>query len=257
MAILGEPNVGKSSLFNLLSRKDAAIVTSTPGTTRDVIELTTNICGYPMVLADTAGIRSDPENEIEVEGIRRAKECTKRADLVMCVISAEKYFQSSCKNLLGIRAEKIIVVVNKVDLLVEEERKAWKGENVVAFSCKTQEGLEELTDTLAKYFKEMYVKNYRIIENFCSIIPFKFTHRRCGNPSEENPVISHARYRNHLSRVTEYLRAYLKKTEIRNYDMAISLQDIRGAARELGKITGSINNEDILDVIFKNFCVGK
>ncbi|XP_076666870.1 5-taurinomethyluridine-[tRNA] synthase subunit GTPB3, mitochondrial [Andrena cerasifolii] len=241
VAILGEPNVGKSSLLNLLSRKDAAIVASTPGTTRDVIELTTNICGYPMVLADTAGIRSDPGNEIEVEGIRRAKECTKRADLVMCVISAEKCFPSSFeefliryKNLLGIRTEKVIVVVNKVDLLIEEERKAWTDENVVALSCKTQEGLEELTDTLAQCFKEI-----------------------CGDPLNENPVISRARYRNHLSRVTEYLQAYLKKTEIRNYDMAISLQDIRGAARELGKITGSIDNEEILDVIFKNFCVGK
>ena len=233
VAILGEPNVGKSSLLNLLSRKDAAIVTSTPGTTRDVIELT--------VLADTAGIRSDPENEIEVEGIRRAKECTKRADLVMCVISAEKCFQSSFgefliryKNLLGIRTEKVIVAVNKVDLLVEEERKVWKDENLVALSCKTQEGLEELTDTLAQCFKEI-----------------------CGDPLEENPVISHARYRNHLTRVTEYLQAYFRKTEIQNYDMAISLQDIRGAARELGKITGSINNEEILDIIFKNFCVGK
>ncbi|XP_076235123.1 5-taurinomethyluridine-[tRNA] synthase subunit GTPB3, mitochondrial [Calliopsis andreniformis] len=241
VAILGEPNVGKSSLLNLLSRKEAAIVTSSPGTTRDVIELTLNICGYPMILADTAGIRNNPENEIEKEGIRRAKECTKRADLVMCIISAEESFESSFedflkdyKNLLEIEKEKILIVVNKMDLLGEKERKKWTGQNVVPISCKTQEGLKELTDALVQFFKEI-----------------------CGDPSEENPLISHARYRSHLSHVVEYLQAYLEKTEIQNYDMALALQDIRGAARELGKITGSISNEEVLDVIFKHFCVGK
>lgn len=80
---------------------------------------------------------------------------------------------------------------------------------------------------------------------------------RCGNPCKESPVISHARYRNHLLHVLDYLKYYLEKTEIANYDMAISLQDIRNAAKELGKITGSINNEEVLDIIFKNFCIGK
>lgn len=162
VAILGEPNVGKSSLLNLLSRKDAAIVTSSPGTTRDIIELTINIYGYPMVLADTAGIRRNPENEIEEEGIRRAKECTKRADLVLCIVSAENTFGSTFekflehyKSLLEIGTEKVLVVVNKVDLLGEEERKRWVGQNVVPISCKTQEGLKELTDALVGCFKEM------------------------------------------------------------------------------------------------------
>lgn len=80
---------------------------------------------------------------------------------------------------------------------------------------------------------------------------------RCGDPSEENPVISHARYRHHLTNTAEYIQAYLERTEIQNYDMAISLQDIRNAAREIGKITGSINNEEVLDIIFKHFCIGK
>ncbi|XP_043255495.1 tRNA modification GTPase GTPBP3, mitochondrial [Colletes gigas] len=241
VVILGEPNVGKSSLLNLLSKKDAAIVTSTPGTTRDVIELTTNICGYPMILADTAGIRNNPENEIEMEGIRRAKECTKRADLVICMISAKKSFKSSFeeflehyKNLLEIKTEKTLVIVNKADLIEEEERKIWEMQNVVVISCKTQDGLKQLIFRLTQCLKEI-----------------------CGDPSEENPVISHARYRSHVLLVVEYLQTYLKRTEIENYDMAISLQDIRGAARELGKITGSINNEEVLDVIFKNFCIGK
>ncbi|XP_054011389.1 tRNA modification GTPase GTPBP3, mitochondrial [Hylaeus anthracinus] len=241
VVILGEPNVGKSSLLNLLSKQDAAIVTSMPGTTRDVIELTTNICGYPMILADTAGIRNDPENEIEVEGIRRAKECTKRADLIICMINAKKSFESSFeeflenyKNFLEIKAKKILVVVNKVDLVKEKEKEKWKKQDIVTVSCKTQEGLKQLIHKLTQCLEEI-----------------------CGDPSEENPVISHARYRNHLLLVTEYLKGYLKKTEIQNYDIAISLQDIRGAARELGKITGSISNEEVLDIIFKQFCVGK
>ncbi|XP_034177914.2 tRNA modification GTPase MnmE isoform X1 [Osmia lignaria lignaria] len=241
VAILGEPNVGKSSLLNLLSKKDAAIVSAFPGTTRDVIELTANICGYPMILSDTAGIRNDPENEIEVEGIRKARECSKRADFVMCVISANnglKYsfeeFLENYKNIMGVEKEKILIVLNKVDLLEKEEIVKWKSQNVVPISCKTQEGLKELIEALGKCFEEI-----------------------CGDPSTENPVISHARYRNHLSHVIKYLEKYLKRTKLPNYDMAISLQDIRGAAREFGKITGSISNEEILDVIFQNFCIGK
>nr|XP_034177917.1 tRNA modification GTPase GTPBP3, mitochondrial isoform X3 [Osmia lignaria] len=241
VAILGEPNVGKSSLLNLLSKKDAAIVSAFPGTTRDVIELTANICGYPMILSDTAGIRNDPENEIEVEGIRKARECSKRADFVMCVISANnglKYsfeeFLENYKNIMGVEKEKILIVLNKVDLLEKEEILKWKSQNVVPISCKTQEGLKELIEALGNCFEEI-----------------------CGDPSTENPVISHARYRNHLSHVIKYLEKYLKRTKLPNYDMAISLQDIRGAAREFGKITGSISNEEILDVIFQNFCIGK
>ncbi|XP_031831376.1 5-taurinomethyluridine-[tRNA] synthase subunit GTPB3, mitochondrial isoform X2 [Nomia melanderi] len=241
VTILGEPNVGKSSLLNLLSRKNAAIVTSTPGTTRDVIELTTNICGYSMILADTAGIRYNPENEIEVEGIRRAKESTKTADLVICLINAETDFKCSLKkyieyykNFLEIQANNVLIVVNKVDLLGNKDKQRWKKHNILTISCKTEEGLEQLTKALGERFKEI-----------------------CGDPSEENPVISHARYRNHLTNTAEYIQAYLEKTEIENYDMAISLQDIRNAARELGKITGSINNEEVLDIIFKNFCIGK
>ncbi|XP_017794956.1 PREDICTED: tRNA modification GTPase GTPBP3, mitochondrial, partial [Habropoda laboriosa] len=226
VTILGEPNVGKSSLLNLLSQRDAAIVTSSPGTTRDIIELTTNICGYPMILADTAGIRHDPENEIEAEGIRRAKEYSKKADFIVYVINAESSFKSTVKeylerykNFLKVDKERVLIVLNKIDLLKEEEKTKWRKQNVVPISCKTQEGLQEITNALGQCFEKI-----------------------CGDPSEENPVISHARYRSHLLHVLEYLQEYLKKTEVPNYDMAISLQEIRGAARELGKITGSISN---------------
>lgn len=219
VTILGEPNVGKSSLLNLLSRKDAAIVTSSPGTTRDVIELTTNICGYPMILADTAGIRDNPENEIEVEGIRKAKEYCKKADFVVCVISAECNVQNSLeeyleryKNSLEIDKERVLFVLNKVDLIEDEDKKKWRERNIIPISCRTEEGLDDLINALGRCFEEI-----------------------CGDPKEENPVISHARYRNHLLHVVNYLEEYLKKTEEPDYDIAITLQDIRGAARELGK----------------------
>lgn len=162
VTILGEPNVGKSSLLNFLSQRDAAIVTSSPGTTRDVIELTTNICGYPMILADTAGIRNDPENEIEVEGIRKAKEYSKKADFVMCVISGEnnipsplENFLEEHKNFLEIDKERVLMVLNKVDLLEEEEKQRWKKQNVVPISCKTQEGLSDLIKALGQCFEDM------------------------------------------------------------------------------------------------------
>ncbi|PBC34417.1 tRNA modification GTPase GTPBP3 [Apis cerana cerana] len=241
VAILGKPNVGKSSFLNLLSKKNAAIVTSLPGTTRDIIELTIDICGYPMILADTAGIRNDPENEIEIEGIKKTKEYSKKADFIICIISAENNVKTSLedflkqyKNFLEIDKKRVLLILNKIDLIKEDEIKNWRKQNVIPISCKTQEGLKELINALGQCFEEI-----------------------CGNPCKESPVISHARYRNHLLHVLDYLKYYLEKTEIANYDMAISLQDIRNAARELGKITGSINNEEVLDIIFKNFCIGK
>ncbi|KOX75975.1 tRNA modification GTPase MnmE [Melipona quadrifasciata] len=229
-------------LLNVLANLEAYIDFSEEHrTTRDVIELTTNICGYPMILADTAGIRNNPENEIEVEGIRKAKKYSKEADFVICVISAEnkiktslKTFLKQYKSYLEIDKKRVLTVLNKVDLLKEEEKENWRKQNVVLISCKTQEGLTELTNALGECFKEI-----------------------CGDPCKENPVLSHARYRNHLLHVSYSLELYLQKTTVPNYDMAISLQDIRNAARELGKITGSISNEEVLDIIFKNFCIGK
>lgn len=115
-----------------------------------------------MILADTAGIRNDPENEIEIEGIRKAKEHSHKADFIICVISAETNittplheFLKQYKNFLEIDKKRVLTVLNKVDLLNEEDKDKWRQENVVLLSCKTQEGLKELINTLGQCFEEM------------------------------------------------------------------------------------------------------
>uniref|UniRef100_A0ABD2X8I0 TrmE-type G domain-containing protein n=1 Tax=Trichogramma kaykai TaxID=54128 RepID=A0ABD2X8I0_9HYME len=226
--ILGEPNVGKSSLLNHLVNRNAAIVTSIPGTTRDIVELTANIAGYPILLADTAGINRNTTDIIEKEGIKRAKDQAKMADFIMLVIDASKYKASNqtFKEYLSNYVKSLelecllleknnlvnncIIILNKIDLLNEVDRKNVQKQNVISISCANEEGFEKLLEKMSEKFEAI-----------------------CGNPTAENPTIE------------------------KNYDVVLAAQEIRKAARELGKITGHVSTEEILDIIFKNFCIGK
>ncbi|XP_058807558.1 tRNA modification GTPase GTPBP3, mitochondrial isoform X2 [Phymastichus coffea] len=162
--IIGEPNVGKSSLLNRLVQRNAAIVTPIPGTTRDVVELTANIAGYPILLADTAGLNKNPNDIVEIEGIKRARDQTSKADFVVLVINSLEYTRSrkkfseylndyiknlELKDLILVDGElggNCIVVVNKTDLLTEEEKWTLNKENVVAISCIDEEGFQNLLE---------------------------------------------------------------------------------------------------------------
>lgn len=175
--IIGEPNVGKSSLLNLLCQRPASIVTPISGTTRDVIEVTLNIGGYPLVLADTAGLRNCSQDVIEIEGISRAKEMYEKANLVILVVdfvnysqwhktqqnpSFTNYVQKYVKD-LGLSLimtqegqlefnKECIVVLNKTDLDTENLREP-VGEGVVKMSCKNEEGISDLVDNLTERLK--------------------------------------------------------------------------------------------------------
>ncbi|CAB0034450.1 unnamed protein product [Trichogramma brassicae] len=250
--ILGEPNVGKSSLLNHLVNRNAAIVTSIPGTTRDIVELTANIAGYPILLADTAGINKNTTDIIEKEGIKRAKDQAKMADFIMLVIDALKYkasnqtFKEYLHNyvksleLEGLLLKKnnlvnnSIIILNKIDLLNDVDTKNVQKENVISISCANEQGFEKLLETMGKKFEAI-----------------------CGNPTAENPTISQERHRNHLQECHNCLKNYFDMISRKNYDVVLAAQEIRKAARELGKITGHVSTEEILDTIFKNFCIGK
>ncbi|XP_063990711.1 tRNA modification GTPase GTPBP3, mitochondrial isoform X2 [Diachasmimorpha longicaudata] len=251
-AIIGRPNVGKSSLMNYLVQRNAVIVTPIAGTTRDVVELNANICGYPVILADTAGLAESTQDVVELEGIKRARAYAKDADLVILMVDASSFVSSGLSlgeyvdnYVRGLEMEEIIlgdgellrnclVVVNKTDLIEEKVKGMLRSFEAVPISCAKEEGFEELMESLENKFQ-----------------------RICGNPSRESPTISQARHRTHLINCLEYLELYLEISSREEYDMVIAAQQIRNAMRELGKITGHISTEEILDIIFTSFCIGK
>ncbi|XP_011869079.1 PREDICTED: tRNA modification GTPase GTPBP3, mitochondrial [Vollenhovia emeryi] len=248
--IVGEPNVGKSSLLNRLVQRNAAIVTPIAGTTRDVIELTANISGYPVLIADTAGITEDTGDIVEAEGVRRARSHAENADFVVVVVDAlkcatsgityEDYVREYSAS-LGIREllarigrERFVVVANKRDLLKENEARRLDGAEAALISCTTEDGFQNLLRTLADRFSNI-----------------------CGDPSAESPTISQARHRNHLTQCSRHLHNYFELCANEQHDVAIAAEEIHKAMRELGRITGHVSTNEILDIIFKNFCIGK
>lgn len=171
--IIGEPNVGKSSLLNHLVQRNAAIVSSIPGTTRDIVELTTNISGYPIILADTAGLSKFSKDIVELEGIRRAREQAQSADFIILVINAEKCIKSRksfdqylCEyvkkleldDLLLVNQELVsncMIVVNKIDLISDKDKKNIENYGEVCISCTNEYNFGYLLSSMEKYFKDM------------------------------------------------------------------------------------------------------
>ncbi|XP_019701127.1 tRNA modification GTPase GTPBP3, mitochondrial isoform X2 [Harpegnathos saltator] len=248
--IVGEPNVGKSSLLNHLVQRNAVIVTPIAGTTRDVIELSANISGYPVLIADTAGITDHTDDIVEAEGVRRARKHVVNADFVVVVMDASKVAASNVTyddyvheylSSLGIHElltkmgkQRFVVIMNKRDLLSEEDERRLSDTEGVLISCKTESGFRDLLRSLTDRFRNI-----------------------CGNPSAESPTISQARHRNHLTQCLRHLQNYLELCTNERHDVAIAAEEIHKAMRELGRITGHVSTDEILDIIFKNFCIGK
>ncbi|WP_421995731.1 tRNA uridine-5-carboxymethylaminomethyl(34) synthesis GTPase MnmE [Reyranella sp.] len=224
IAIIGPPNAGKSSLLNLLARRDAAIVSETAGTTRDVIEVHLDLAGWPVVLADTAGLRDSPDR-IEQEGVRRARARAASADLRLLVLDATGDWRGLRQQVLAAtpqwNAASDIVVVNKTDLAPAA------GDDAVPLSATTGAGLAAL---LAR------------IEAAAGAL------MQDSGP----PPFTRARHRAALVDCQDALGRALQATEI-----ALAAEDLRLALRALGRITGVVRVEELLDVIFRDFCIGK
>ena len=227
LAIIGSPNVGKSSLLNFLAKSEVAIVSEIAGTTRDVIEIHLEIAGVAVKIADTAGIR-ESEDKIEQEGIRRAYKKAFEADIKMFVLDAtHPKISAAEKKLID---ENTIIVVNKIDLLkLEAPNKPLEvnNKNLINLSIKKQQN----TDLLIKKLEE------KVLEIL---------------PQQSSPLITQERYRHFLS-------SALKALEDFSLDKNIELaaEDLRIASYAIAKITGRIDVDDILDVVFSKFCIGK
>lgn len=229
VAILGAPNVGKSSLLNALAKREAAIVSDIPGTTRDVIEVHLDLGGYPVVLADTAGLR-ETADAIESEGVTRALKRAEAADLKLVVLDATT--KAVSKETEALIDSDAIVVANKVDAASAPVGWSINGRAVLPVSVRGNTGMNALLDALEQEVTA-----------------------RIGLTG--NATLTRARHREALTDCIAALDRFLRGAERNNTHAELAAEDVRLAARALGRITGRIDVEDLLDVIFRDFCIGK
>jgi len=225
VAILGPPNVGKSSLLNALAGRPAAIVAAQAGTTRDVIEVRLDLAGYPLTLADTAGLR-EAQDAIEREGVRRARASAAAADYKILMVDARAYPDAD-QELLGLADANALFVVNKCDLAMPAGIGMLAGRPALAVSALTGAGIDALLAALTE----------AVIE-------------RAG--FSESPLLTRERHR----RALEDCRGSLDRA-LTAGSVELLAEDLRLAVRALGRITGRVDVEDLLDTIFREFCIGK
>ena len=227
IAILGPPNSGKSSLLNYLSKRDVAIVSEIAGTTRDVIETHLNLNGYPVIVSDTAGIRSS-KNEIEKKGIKIALNRAEDADLKLVIVSAKN--ADFTKVLKGLLTKNAILVVNKSDLIKGKLNSKFKKYEHVLISIKKDLNLNKLITKIKSKLKN------------------RFT-------TAEDILITRERHRQSLMNCLQHLEKFRKNKSVQDFDKAA--EDLRLATRHLGMIVGKVDVEELLDSIFNDFCIGK
>ena len=220
VVILGAPNAGKSSLMNCLAKRDVAIVSDEAGTTRDVIELHLDLGGYPVQLADTAGLR-ESGSRIETEGVRRALARAARADLKLIVLDGASWPDIPEASRAQIDAQSILVL-NKADLLKGAPEGA-----VIAVSALTGSGISDLLAVLRERAAGLLAAG-------------------------DQPMLTRLRHREALEDCRQCLARGLVVGPVE-----LKAEELRLATRALGRITGRVDVEDVLDVIFREFCIGK
>jgi len=223
VAIVGPPNAGKSSLLNRLARRDAAIVSETAGTTRDVIEVHLDLGGFPVILADTAGLRVSGD-DIEQEGVRRARARAGDADLKLSVFDGAAW-PALDPATLALCDDDTIRVVNKIDLGVSVDA------SFIGVSAKTGAGFDALEAALSGAVRARF------------------------QPSDA-PALTRARHRSALIECRSAFERFLS-AQGKNLTPELAAEDLRLAARALGRITGRVDVEEILGAIFAEFCIGK
>lgn len=222
VVILGAPNVGKSTLMNYLSRRDVAIVSPIAGTTRDVLEAHLDLGGFPVTIVDTAGLRESAD-EVEAEGIRRAEARAEEADLKIFVCDDIPDRQMDSKTLL---------LLNKIDLLQGAATRVMERDDCLGVwpvSVKEGQGMEAFLQELTAYVKQKM-------------------------DFSDAPVLTRARHRAALGECRDHLVRFLSNE---GAETELLAEDLRMAARSLGRVTGMVDVEDILGKIFSEFCIGK
>ncbi len=245
VAIIGAPNAGKSSLLNLLSGSERAIVSETPGTTRDVIEARLELGGMLASLFDTAGLRDRTDDRIEIEGIRRTRMTAEEADIriLMIDVSSGSFAAGSVPRETTVRelsADEAasagfglmrpgdIILLNKIDLIDAAPAVSAPGMTVATFSAKTRVGLDHVLGVLEEAVS--------------------------ARAPAEDAVLSRSRHADAVERAIRRLAAARERLSV---SPELAAEDVRMAMRALGGITGAVDVEEVLGAIFSSFCVGK
>jgi tRNA modification GTPase len=231
-AIIGRPNAGKSSLLNQLLGHNRAIVSAIPGTTRDTIEETANIRDLPVVFIDTAGLR-EPRDEVEAEGVRRSRQSLQQAEFILHVFDAAEPLTSADEiHLAEFADKKRILVRNKVDLPARLQLPSGLKAQVIEVCCLTSQGIEPLKDAIKELAWSGEIK------------------------AEMLQVMINSRHQDALNRARA---ATLRTLDALRADQPLELAalDLRIAVNAVGEIVGKTTTEDLLDMIFSQFCIGK
>ena len=229
--ITGKPNVGKSSLMNALLEKDRVLVSDIPGTTRDIIHDEIYLDNILIKFMDTAGIRFS-HDKLEQEGVKRAKELYTEADFILMLFDVSSEFTEEDRHLFELAQkykEKVIFVGNKIDLRIHPGNKRTMDENFILISAKKKTNIEQIKETIKEKLKTVEI---------------------------ESTFINTERQYNKLKAVLDSIRK-VKKTLKENIGHEFVAMEIREVIHDLGELTGEITNEDVLNNIFSNFCIGK
>ena len=236
VALVGAPNAGKSSLINHLAQRDVAIVSDIAGTTRDILDVHLDIGGYPLILSDTAGLRpaelnkKEAQDSIELEGIKRAMEKARQADITILLFdgSSEALDEDTLSLLESLPST--LAVLNKSDSLSSsiEQSIQDKELELLFLSVKTEENMQGFLDALLSKVKELY------------------------DISRETPSLTRQRHRTYLEESLSCLGQASQEVS-----PELIAESLRMALRSLGRITGRVDVEDLLDIIFRDFCIGK
>jgi len=269
---VGPPNAGKSSLFNLLAARDAAIVSNIAGTTRDVLEVSMNLGGVKCLLQDTAGVRSSTDDVIEREGMKRALQAASEADLVVAMVDSaesqvgltilETFLQNNTSSLddnsdhssdtdSALTRDHVLLVMNKADLKNEEHLGSTDSDllsiqdrvgGTFEISCLSQQGIDAFLDELT---------------NRVAVRVGSGNNDGDGGEASEGALITRARHRQHVEAAVKALERFDVLSQQGTMMVDMAAEELRLAASELGRITGAVDVEDVLDKLFSDFCIGK
>lgn len=229
IAVIGAPNAGKSSLVNALANRDVAIVSDVAGTTRDIIEAHLDIGGYPVIISDTAGLRPEQltnnnQDQIEAEGIKRALQRAHDADIRLLLYDGtEKTLDPHTQELETL--DNTITIINKADCDITLSHP----DGIPHISAKTNQGIDIILEQITLAIKALV-----------------------GTDRGEAPVLTRARHRASITSTKESLDRAINAPL-----PELCAEDLRLAIRELGRVTGRVDVEDLLDVVFRDFCIGK
>lgn len=246
--ILGEPNVGKSSFMNHICQRPISIVASIEGTTRDIVESSFNIAGFPVVFADTAGLRHHTLDPIEKEGIHRAKKYAAESDLIILIVESNSLLKTNVNiddfkrmhlKRMGIAKgndilqKEIIVIANKCDLVDELPNRE---DGVTYISCTQNTGIENALDKIEQILRKL--TDY--------------------DPSGLMQVPPNGRHRQFLVKSLQHLNDFKSFSSVSGFDFSIAAVYLRESLHQLENISGrTIDNEEMYDIIFRQFCIGK